>query len=72
MKFYPEIYGNFPVERNITAHGMKSDENLFFCQIYVIFEENGTCCDWLVFFCISERFEDFSKPEAITDSPFNC
>ena len=22
-------------------------------------EENGTCCDWQVFFFISERFEDF-------------
>ena len=29
-----------------------------------------TCCDWQVFFFISEGFEDFSYPKAITDSPF--
>ena len=30
---------------------------------------NGTCWDWQVFFFTSEGFEDFSWPEAITDSP---
>ena len=56
------------MERN-SAHGMKSDEKPFFCQIYArFFEGNGTCCDWQVFFFISERFGDFSLPEAITDS----
>ena len=31
----------------------------------------GTCYDWQVFLFISERFEDFSSPKAITNSPFN-
>ena len=48
-------------ETVLRAHGMKSDEKPFFCQIYVIFwGKNGTCCDWHVFFFISERLEDFS------------
>ena len=31
-------------ETVLRAHGMKSNEKPFFCQIYVI-EENGTCCN---------------------------
>ena len=38
------------------AHIVKSEEKLFFCQIYVILRKNGTCCDWQVFFFISEEF----------------
>ena len=33
-------------------------------------EKNGRGCDWQMFFFISEGFEDFSEPKAITDSPF--
>ena len=55
---------------------MKSDEKLFFCQIYAFFlifflQKNGTCFDWQVFFFISEGFEDFSLPKTITENPFN-
>ena len=39
-------------ETVLRAHGMKWFD--------LIFVENGTCCDWQVFFFISERFEDFS------------
>ena len=35
-----------------------------------LFEENGACCDWQVFFFISYMFEDISSLKAITDSPF--
>ena len=49
MKLYPKIWGNFPMGRNSAwAHGMKSEENLFFRQIFEIFflgGGNGTCCD---------------------------
>ena len=45
------------LETVLRAHGMKSDENLFFCQIHAIVQEkNGTYRDWLVFFFIFERF----------------
>ena len=41
-------------ETALRTHGTKSYEKLFFCQNYVIFEKNGTCCDWKVFFLISK------------------
>ena len=45
----------------LSAHGMKSDEKSFFCQIYAIFGgKNNTCCNRQVFFFISEMFENFS------------
>ena len=48
-------------ETVLRVHGMKSDEKLFFCQIYAFFlEKNGRCCDWLVFFFISEEFWRFN------------
>ena len=36
-------------ETVLRIHGMKSDQELFFCQIYVI-------CDWQVFFFIFGGF----------------
>ena len=41
--------------------GIKFDENaVFSAQFLRFFKENCTCCDWQIFFFISERFEDFS------------
>ena len=60
-------------ETVLRAQGMKSDEKLFFCQIYAIcWEKIVHVLIDMYFFFISERFEDLSYPEAITDSPFNA
>ena len=48
-------------EAELRAHGMKSDEKPFFCQIYAIVW--GKMVHAVIdryFFFISERFEDFS------------
>ena len=58
-------------ETVLEAHGMKPDEKPFLSNLCDFLRTNGTCSDWQIFcFFISERFEDFSKPEAIIDSPF--
>ena len=57
---FREIFPWKKKKNSARAHGMKSDENLFFCQIYVIFWENFTFCESQGFFFISEEFEDFS------------
>ena len=45
-------------ETRLNAHGMKSDEKLFFCQILLcVLRKNGTCCDeQVLIFFISEGF----------------
>ena len=59
-------------ETALRAHGMKSDENQFFCQIYATFW--GKKMHILIhryFSLLLKGLEEFSQPGAITDSPFN-
>ena len=50
---------------------MKSDEKLFFCQIYEFFKDKMAHVVIDRYFSLYLKvFEDFSSPEAITDSPF--
>ena len=60
------------MKNSVQGPQMKSDENLFFCQIYAIFGGN------MVHIVIDRHFSLFLKglkiflnSEAITDSPFN-
>ena len=60
------------MERN-SAQGQRNEiwwKAPFLSNVCDCLRKNGTCCDWQVFFFTSDRLEDFSSPETITDSPF--
>ena len=59
-------------ETVLRTHGMKSDEKLFFCQIYVVVLGKTVLVVIDRYFSLFLKgLKIFSQPEAITDSPFN-
>ena len=55
----------------LRAHGMKSDEKLFFVKFMRFFEKKMVQVVIKKYFSLFlKNFEDFSEPKAITDSPF--
>ena len=71
--FFLKFREIFPCRETVfRVHGMKSDKKPFFFQIYAIFwRNNGACCDWQVFFFISEGFYDFLYPRLSLIVPLN-
>ena len=59
-------------ETVLRTHVMKSDEKLFFCQIYVVVLGKTVLVVIDRYFSLFLKgLKIFSQPEAITDSPFN-
>ena len=74
--FIPKFTEIFPWRETVLwAHGTKSNEKPFFCQLYRVFcfvfslEKMVHVAIDRYFSLFLKGFEDFPRPEAITDSP---